>query len=131
MVIMTKPKRTLAELDALIRRTKKFLAQIREERRELIKAQRRAMPKKQPGAKPIDKDIIELAKKLAQRKSLTEVALQLNVSLRTLYNKGISRAAIDAEKAKKATENRTEPTPTSHRNCAENHRECTENTRRN
>ena len=99
---MTKPKRTLAELDKLIPRTEKFLAQIKEERREVIRTQQRAMPRKKPGRKQLDKDILELAKKLAQRKPLTEVALQLNVSLRSLYNKGISRASIDAEKAKKA-----------------------------
>ncbi len=94
-----KKQRTLAELNELIPKYHNFLKRLRKERREEIKAQRRAMPKKRPGRKPIDPDIIELAKKLGQRKSLTDVALQLDVSLKTLYTHGVSRKALNAEKA--------------------------------
>ena len=84
-------------LDNQIAETDKYLKSMRRTRREDLKLARRSMPKKKRGRKPIDNDILELAKKLAERKPLTEVALQLNVSLRSLYNKGISRAALNTE----------------------------------
>ncbi len=84
-----------SSLDNSIAETEVLLKQMREKRREELRAARRLLPKKKTGRKPLDEDILELAKKLAERKPLTEVALQLNISLRSLYNKGISRAALN------------------------------------
>ena len=81
--------------DDQIEETENLLKKLRRDRITELKRMRRAMPKKRSGRKPVDEDILELAKKLAERKPLTEVALQLNVSLRTLYNKGISRRALN------------------------------------
>ena len=78
-----------------ISETEEKLKLMKAKHRANLDAERRARPRKKPGRKPIDADILELARKLAERKPLTEVALQLNVSLRSLYNKGISRAALN------------------------------------
>ncbi|MGI8642411.1 MAG: hypothetical protein ACR2MG_20980 [Pyrinomonadaceae bacterium] len=86
-----------SSLDNSIAETEVLLKQMREKRREELRAARRLLPKKKTGRKPLDEDILELARKLAERKPLTEVALQLNISLRSLYNKGISRAALNRE----------------------------------
>lgn len=82
-------------LDKQISVTEIKLKKWKAERREDLKAERRRRPRKKRGRKPIDEDILALAEKLAMRKPLSEVALQLNVSLRSLYNKGISRAALN------------------------------------
>ena len=108
---MNADEQELARLDKQIEETIIEIAELKSLRIQERKAIRAAMPKKKCGRKPIDPDLLELAKKIAQRKPLSEVALQLNISLKTFYNKGISRAALDKEKLLNATDNHTENAP--------------------
>lgn len=87
-------------MDKIQRQIDKRLEEIRELRRkqEQAKAENKkskiAKPKGRPGLK---KEIILKAKLLALSNPLPLVALKLNISLKTLYNYGISREALNKE----------------------------------
>lgn len=119
---------SIAQAEREIKKLQIELAEMKRIRREDLKAEARKNRKK-PGRKPLDKELIEIAREKAKTKSLTDVALSLGISIRSLYNKGISRASIEAEKTKKATENCTESTPTMPRHHIKKHRRRAENER--
>jgi hypothetical protein len=87
--------------------------EILETRRILIEADRRKREEKtkekeklklsaRPRGRPtLEARLIERAKKLAQTKPLSEVALILGITRTSLYKYGISRKSIDEERAKK------------------------------
>ncbi len=84
-------KDTQAEIEKL----RKHLKELTEMRREEIRAERAALPKKKRGRKPISPAILNRALQLAEKMTLTDVALRCDVALKTLYNNGISRKAIN------------------------------------
>jgi hypothetical protein len=86
-------------LEERILRAKTTLKNLKQQRREEERAIRAARPKKKPGRKPLSSVVLNRAKTLALKLPLTEVALRCDVSLKSLYNNGISRAAINKEKA--------------------------------
>ena len=72
---------------------KKLKAEQREVKRLANKSERGR------GRQPLDDALIARAREKAKSKPLKDVALSLGISLRSMYNKGISRKALDAEKA--------------------------------
>lgn len=90
----------IAELDRRIKENvallKELKAEQREEKRLANKSERRA------GRQPLDDALVAIAREKARNKPLLDVALSLGISLRSMYNKGISRKALDKEKAKQA-----------------------------
>lgn len=88
----------ITELDRRIEETIALLKELRAERRESKRLAKKSLRGR--GRLPLDDDLITQARKKARNKPLKDVALSLGISLRSLYNKkGISRKAIDAEKA--------------------------------
>jgi hypothetical protein len=85
---------TQAQIEKLI----KHIKELRALKREEIRAAKAALPKKKPGRKPISPTILNRAWQLAEKMTLTDVALRCDVSLKTLYNNGISRRAINKGK---------------------------------
>jgi cell division septum initiation protein DivIVA len=83
------------DTQAEIEKLKKHLKELKEQRREEIRAAKAALPKKKRGRKPISPAILNRALQLAEKMTLTDVALRCDVALKTLYNKGISRKAIN------------------------------------
>ena len=65
--------------------------------RDLKKKKIKSKTPGKSGRPAIDDELILRAIKLAEDKPLTDVALRLGVSLRTLYNKGISRRMLEAK----------------------------------
>jgi hypothetical protein len=84
-------------IDEKILQTKNLLRRLKQQQQEEQRAARAAQPKKKPGRKPLSSEILIRARALAQRMPLTEVALRCDVSLKSLYNKGISRRALNRE----------------------------------
>jgi hypothetical protein len=89
----------MKDSQAEIEKLRKHLKELSELRREEIRAERAARPKKKRGRKPISPAILERAWKLAEKMTLTEVALRCDVALKTLYNYEISRKAINKNRA--------------------------------
>ncbi len=85
---------TLEEIAAVKKRIKELKEKLREETR----AARAAQPKKKPGRKPISQIDLDRVKNLAKKFSLSEAAFRCDISLRTLYNKGITRKTLNEEK---------------------------------
>ncbi len=84
-------------LDEQIRITRREIAILRKQKREQKLAEEKEL-KKNPikrGRKKLDEKIIQEAWKLAETKSLPDVALKLDIALRTLYNYGINRKAVN------------------------------------
>ncbi len=86
----------IAQTKIEIEQAKRNLAELKRRYREEQKAETRKS-RKLSGRKQLPTALIERAKELAKTKTLTDVALRLGISLRSLYNKGISRKAINAE----------------------------------
>jgi hypothetical protein len=90
----------MEDTQAQIEKLRKHLKELTELRREEIRAARAALPKKKRGRKPISPAIFIRALQLAEKLPLTEVALRCDVALKTLYNNGISRRAINENRVK-------------------------------
>ncbi len=88
------------ELDEQIRIAERKLSELKRQRRELKQLAKKSLRGR--GREPLPDELIEKARELAQTKPLKDVALRLGIGLRSLYNKGISRRAIDAENKIKA-----------------------------
>ncbi len=88
------------DTQAEIEKLKKHLKELTELRREEVRAVRAARPKKKPGRKPISPAILNRALQLAEKMTLTDVALRCDVALTTLYNHGISRKTINKNRVK-------------------------------
>jgi hypothetical protein len=86
------------KLEERILQAKTTLKNLKQQRREEERAIRAARPKRKPGRKPISPVILNRALKLAKKMSLPEVAFRCDVALKTLYNYGISRKAINESK---------------------------------
>lgn len=93
-------QKNLSELGKQIEEAKRKLVELKRQDREETRAEKREN-RKPPGRKQLPTGLIERAKETAKTKTLTDTALSLGISLRSLYNKGISRKAIDAENANK------------------------------
>jgi hypothetical protein len=89
----------MEDTQAKIEKLRKHLKELTELRLEEVRAARAARPKKKPGRKPISPAILNRALQLAEKMTLTDVALRCDVALTTLYNHGISRAALNRKKA--------------------------------
>lgn len=87
-------------LDEQIKDAERALKELRRQKREDEKSEARKN-RKSRGRKPINNDLIERARKMAETKTIFDTALSLGISLSTLYNKGVSRKAIDAENVKR------------------------------
>jgi hypothetical protein len=85
-------------LEERILQTKTLLKNLKQQRREEECVARAARPKKKPGRKPISREILAKAEKLADKLPLNEVALRCDVAVRTLYNKGLSRTNLNRKK---------------------------------
>jgi cell division septum initiation protein DivIVA len=85
----------MEDTQAQIEKLRKHLKELTELRREEIRAARAARPKKKRGRKPISPAILNRALQLAEKMTLTDVALRCDVALKTLYRHGISRRAIN------------------------------------
>ncbi len=84
-----------AELDKQIESTKRKLSELRQTRRELKISEINKNKKPIPRGRPrISEAVLVEAVKLAETKTLTAVAMKLNVGLTTLYKYGISRRAL-------------------------------------
>jgi hypothetical protein len=90
----------MEDTQAQIEKLRKHLKELTELRREEIRAARAALPKKKRGRKPISPAILIRALQLAEKMTLTDVALRCDVALKTLYNNGISRRAINKNRVK-------------------------------
>jgi cell division septum initiation protein DivIVA len=90
----------MKDTQAQIEKLRKHLKELTELRREEIRAARAARPKKKPGRKPISPAILNRALQLAEKMTLTDVALRCDVALKTLYNYGISRKTINKNRVK-------------------------------
>lgn len=86
----------MTELDQRIEETIALLKELRAEQRESKRLANKS--KCGRGRLPLDDALIAQAREKVRNKPLKDVALSLGISLRSLYNKGISRKAIDAEK---------------------------------
>jgi len=84
----------MKNIDDEIEETIVLLRELREARRQELRAARAALPKKKCGRKPISKAILLKAEKMAEKSPLPTVALSCDVALRTLYNYGLSRKAL-------------------------------------
>ena len=82
-----------------ILKSQKKIAQLKQRQREMDLRKKKTKSKTpgKSGRPAIDDTLILRAIKLAEDKPLTDVALRLGVSLRTLYNKGISRRMLEAK----------------------------------
>jgi hypothetical protein len=88
------------DTQAEIEKLKAHLKKLKEQQREEIRAARAARPKKKPGRKPISPAILNRALQLAEKMTLTDVALRCDVALTTLHNHGISRKTINKNRIK-------------------------------
>lgn len=91
----------MTELDQRIQENIALLKELRAEQREQKRLAKNSGRGR--GRLPLDDALIAQAREKARNKPLKDVALSLGISLRSLYNKGISRKALDAEKAKQLT----------------------------
>lgn len=91
------------QIEEVERRIKDLQKQRREEKREEARKNR-----KKRGRKPLDNELIERARKMAETKTLRDTAISLGIALSSLYNKDISRKAINAENVKRMLREREE-----------------------
>ena len=91
---------TRAEKQLIKARKEYKLALEKAKQEREAKAKAKKTPKKR-GRKPISAELLNDIEKAAYKMPLTDVVLKFDVSLRSLYNHGISRRAL-IEKAKAA-----------------------------
>lgn len=115
--------KTMTEIDKQIEQAERRVRELQKQRRE-EKRQEARKNKKKRGRKPLDNNLIERARKMAETKTLPDTALSLGIALSSLYNKGISRKAINKEMALKS---HREP----HREATENSHESTQDAQEN
>ena len=94
MTLNKKPIET-PELDEQIRIAERKLSELKRQRREIKRLAKKSLRGR--GREPLPDELVERARELTRTKPLLDVALRLGISLRSLYNKGISRQALDAE----------------------------------
>jgi hypothetical protein len=86
-----------SSIDERVLQTKNLLRSLKQQQQEEQRAARAAQPKKKRGRKLLSSEILIRARALAQRMPLSEVALRCDISLKSLYNKGMSRRALNRE----------------------------------
>ena len=88
----------MKRLRAQIERTQKKLNQLRErERREKMRQSKPARTAKKRGRPRISEDLLIKAVKMAETKSLSDIALQLGIAESTLFNYGITKIALHSK----------------------------------
>ncbi len=94
---MTSNKKSIEtpELDEQIRIAEHKLSELKGQRRELKRLAKKSLRGR--GREPLPEWLVEKAREMARIRPLKDTALSLGVSVTSLYNKGISRRAIDAE----------------------------------
>ncbi len=85
----------MTRLDAQIAETQETLSNLRaEKRREKLLNVKKSAPAKR-GRPAINEDVLIAAVKLAETKTLANVAMKLDIGRATLYKYGISRARLE------------------------------------
>lgn len=87
-------------IEKQLRKTQARIAKLKRKQREAAAVRKRNKPvktRKRSGRPRIDETLIVRAIKLAETRSLPDVALSLGISLKTLANYGVTRKALEAE----------------------------------
>ena len=97
-------KKNVTKLEEAILETRRKIAESNQRKREekATEKEKLKLSARPKGRPKLDAGLIKRAKKLAQTKPLSEVALILDVAVSSLYNNGISRKLIKEEKEEKA-----------------------------
>ena len=90
----------ITKLDRRIKENVDLLKKLKAEQRECNRLANKS--ERGRGRQPLDDALVAQAREKARNKPLKDVALSLGIALRSMYNKGISRKALDKEKAKQA-----------------------------
>lgn len=82
-------------LDRQIQRTQEKVRELKRQQLEAKKLEREKREAKKRGRKPISEDLLKEIENFAYENPLPYTAFKFGVCLRTLYNYGITREALD------------------------------------